>query len=133
VASRLAAEKTAKFTVVGANKSGRPSKLTPERADQLVALLGAGVGVADTARELGISRRTIQVWRARAYSTRLEDQPYVDLERRIWRAIADGRSPTSAAKLTSWEEAAAMLEQEFPERWGEGAMEGALADLEANW
>ena len=94
-------------------------------------MLGAGVGVADTARELGISRRTIQVWRARAYSTRPEDQPYVELEQQIWRAIADGRPRTP--RLASWEKATAMLEDQFPERWGaaaEEALDRALADLE---
>jgi Transposase len=115
---------------VTAQKPGRPSKLTPQVAVQLAEQLGAGAAVGEAARAVGVSRRTLQLWRARAYSSRPEDQPYVSLERRIQRAVAAHRP-----RATPWEEAAAWLEAEHPERWGlrESDIDEAVAALNTSW
>jgi hypothetical protein len=94
---------------------GRPGHLTPELADAIAAQIAAGLGPGEAARACGVGERTLRTWRRRAWSTRASDAPYVDLEKRIQRALRKG-SPEEAA-ATDWEEAAAFLEQERPERW----------------
>jgi hypothetical protein len=70
-------------------RRGRPSSLTPERADTLVGLFAAGATVTDAAATVGVTRRTVELWRARAYSTRPEDRLYVDLEKRLQQALVE--------------------------------------------
>jgi transposase len=116
---------------VSAQKLGRPTKLTPELADRLVALLGAGSTVTAAARELGVSRRSIHYWRSRAWSRRDQDRPFVELERRIVAARLWALRPPAQ----SWRQSAAFLETEFPQRWGvhEGAVDKLLAELDNSW
>jgi transposase-like protein len=90
-------------------RPGRPIALTSERADRLVALLGAGASVPVAARALGVDPATIRNWRARAWSQRPQDQPFVELEKRLQAAAAQGQ--------VDWEASAAWLEREFGERW----------------
>jgi Homeodomain-like domain len=61
-------------------KRGRPSKLTPRLAAEIVAKLTAGASVTTAAAEVGISRRTFQMWRRRAYSRDPRDLAYVAVE-----------------------------------------------------
>jgi len=96
--------------------AGRPSRLTPEVADALVELLGRGTTVTEAAAQLGIARRSIQGWRARAWSRRPEDRPYVELEQRIQRALPPVE-PEPERPLQTVEEAIAWLQAEAPERW----------------
>jgi hypothetical protein len=93
---------------------GRPTLLTAARADELVRLIGVGSTLANAAQAVGISPRALRAWRARAWSQRPEDQPHVQLERRLVAALAVWREPPA---LPSWEAAAAALEAQFPERW----------------
>ena len=60
--------------------------------------------IGSAATTLGITARTIQLWRGRAYSTRAQDRPHVELERRLQRAL--GRRE---ARLTPWEASALAL------------------------
>jgi hypothetical protein len=85
-------------------RPGRPTKLNDELADRLVLLVEAGVPLSSAATTLGVTARTIQLWRARAYSTRPQDRPHVELERRLQRAL--GRRE---AVMTPWEASAAAL------------------------
>jgi hypothetical protein len=64
---------------------GRPSKFTPDLGWKLVALLVAGVPLVRACDEIGISPRTAQRWRARAWSRAPGDAPYVAIERALWR------------------------------------------------
>jgi hypothetical protein len=84
---------------------GRPAKLNDELADRLVTLVAAGVPLSSAATTLGVTSRAIQVWRRRAYSTRPQDRPHVELERRLLRA--EGRHEAMAT--TPWEASAAAL------------------------
>ena len=86
---------------------GRPGRLMPELADAIVAQLDAGAGPAKAARACGVGERTLRTWRRRAWSSRPGDAAYVDLERRIQRALGKG-SPAEATAM-DWEEAAAFL------------------------
>lgn len=114
---------------------GRPTKLDAAVADRLVELLGAGVTITEAATELGVTRRTVQLWRARAWSRDPRDAPFVELERRLRDAVASP-SPLGAPVLTGdrdadapdpppddWREIAARLEANDPLRWGADVME----------
>jgi hypothetical protein len=96
--------------------AGRPTKLTPERADDLVVLLGSGVPVEVAARALNVSRRTLDAGspRTSCASGSSEHGP------------PDVRAPTRSARLavvlilraavTDWRAAASWLERRHPER-----------------
>jgi hypothetical protein len=75
---------------------GRPSKLTPETGWKLVGLLVAGVPLSRACEEVGVSRRTAQRWRARAWSTGPDDALPVPMEKAIQRgklAAAEVQQP----------------------------------------
>ena len=82
-----------------------------------MGLLAGGASVAAAARECGVSVRSVQAWRARAWSPRPQDRPYVELERRVQaaRVEAAARAP---APVEDWKAAAARLEEMNPLRWG---------------
>jgi hypothetical protein len=86
-------------------RRGRPAKFTPALGWQLVALLVAGASLGHACAEVGISVRTAQRWRARAWSRDPADAPYVEIERALWvgrvaaaqvgqRVIEDTRRPS---------------------------------------
>jgi hypothetical protein len=85
-AGALVAKKTRQTgSCVGEKKMrGRPPKFT-EVAWPLIAQLVAGKSVTAAAAEVGVSRRSVQAWRKRAYSARPEDQPYVAFEQALQR------------------------------------------------
>ena len=103
---------------------GRPTKLDDVVADRLVALVSAGATITDAAAELGVTRRTVQLWRARAWSRDPRDAPHVELERRLRDALAGGvgaaGQPTRSLDELApddWREIAARLEANDPLRW----------------
>jgi hypothetical protein len=109
---------------------GRPTKLSPELADRLVALLADGATTTAAAAELGVTRRTIQLRRARAWSRDPRDAPFVELAKRLRDAVAspspleapvptgDGDADASDLAPDDWREIAARLEANDPFRWG---------------
>jgi hypothetical protein len=73
---------------VAATKSrGRPTKLTDDVAWRLVGLICAGHSITAAAAEIGVDRRSVERWRARAYSSRPEDAPFVSFERALTRGL----------------------------------------------
>ena len=96
---------------------GRPTKLDQASADRLVALLRSGVTLEAVAAILDVDRRTVQRWRARAWSRDPRDAIYVELEKRLREAPA-ATARAVASQLPAWETVAAGLELEHPERWG---------------
>ena len=68
-------------------RPGRPSKLTSTTAAELVARLTRGDTISRAAADVGVTRRSVAAWRARAYSSRPEDRPYVEFEQSLTRGL----------------------------------------------
>jgi len=115
-------------TAKNRRRRGRPSSLTAELADAIVAEISAGSTLGEAARACGVGSRTLRTWRRRAWSPREVDAPYVVLEKRVQRALRKS-SPLDAQSM-SWKEAAARLEVEHPERWALPDLDDVLAELE---
>jgi hypothetical protein len=90
----------------------RPTKLTIEVQDRVVALIRAGNTVQVAAQAAGICRRTFHLWMAR------DDDPYRAFRAAVEQARADAEASLVArAARGNWRAAAFLLEQRFPERW----------------
>ena len=100
-------------------RGGRPTKLTPELGDELLARLAAGAGLAEAASASGISERRLRAWRQRAWSPRAEDRAYVELERRL----RDVRAETAARDPEAWRSTAEIL-AENERAWNDLFAEG---------
>jgi hypothetical protein len=102
-------------------RAGRKTLLTPELAEQLVAILRAGNYVEVACTAVGISRRTFAEWMRRGRTFKPEDEPYRRFRERAERARAEGEVRNVAqianAATTSWQAAAWMLERQYPDRW----------------
>jgi hypothetical protein len=73
----------------------------------------------EAAAACGLSERTLRSWRRRAWSERPADRPFIELERRLQRAL--GRREERQLQQPAdddWLEAASRLEQQHPARWG---------------
>jgi hypothetical protein len=98
---------------------GRPTKLTPELADDLVLLLAAEASSARAARAVGVSERSVTRWLRNGL------QKNVERARAATPATTDALSEArlvvliSRAALTDWKAAAWLLERRHPERWAE--------------
>jgi hypothetical protein len=64
-----------------------PIAVDEDVADEVVALITAGHSITSAATQVGVSRRSIQMWRRRAYSRAPEDAPYVAFEQYLQRAL----------------------------------------------
>ena len=74
--------------MAGAKKPpGRPPTFTHDVAWRVIGLLTAGSTVKDAAAEVGVTPRAIQLWRARAYSSRQEDATFVAFEQSLQRGL----------------------------------------------
>jgi hypothetical protein len=102
--------------------AGRPSKLTEERADDLVVLLAARVPVEVAARSVNVSRRTLDRWlRQEGFRERIERARARDTGEHggvIGGAAGRAAPPRRRARrrASAW-----YLERRFPERWAERA------------
>jgi transposase len=99
---------------------GRPTLLTPERADDLVLLLSAGASVPRAARAIGVGERSVRRWlgerglhekviEARAATPETTD------------ALQEARLVVLVARAAEhdWRAAAWFLSRRYPERWSE--------------
>jgi transposase-like protein len=80
---------------------GRPTKLTLELRDQLLAQLAVGAGLAEAATASGISARTLRSWRQRAWSARGAGPTLRQLERRLRDARASAPREPEAWRSTA--------------------------------
>jgi transposase-like protein len=107
----------------GTRTRGRPTKLTPELGDQLLAQLAGGARLAEAASASGISARTLRSWRQRAWSARPQDRPYVELEQRL----RDARATAARRDPEAWLTTAEILEANEC-AWSDLFAEGELPD-----
>jgi transposase len=106
---------------------GRPTKLTPERRDDLTLMLAHGVPVGVAARSVDVSPRSVRRWLAEG-----------DLRERVAelrtarRVDPDGSGARLQARLAvlilkasehDWRASAWWLERRWPERWGAERMQ----------
>lgn len=97
---------------------GRPTKLTPERADDLVLLLAAGASTARAAAAVGVGERSVTRWlregglRERVRAARASKPDPTD-------ALSEARLVVLIAKAAQhdWRASAWLLERRYPERW----------------
>lgn len=99
--------------------AGRPTLLTDEVADLLVASLRYGNYVTVASRSAGISWATFKVWMVRG---REGEEPYAALRERVEKARAEGQvrlvAIVAKAAETDWRAANWLLERQWPDQWG---------------
>jgi hypothetical protein len=102
--------------------AGRPTLLTPELGDRLVLMLSAGNYLHVALAAVSVGAQTFRDWMARGLSGKLADEPFRELRERVEQARAEGevRLVTSIARAAQddWRAALALLEREYPDRWG---------------
>jgi Homeodomain-like domain len=99
-------------------RRGRPCGLTDAIRDRLADQVASGLTLQEAAAACGLSERTVRFWRRRAWSERPADAPFIELERRLQRALGRREERQLQPAADDWMEAASRLEQQAPERWG---------------
>jgi transposase len=103
--------------------AGRPSKLTPERRDDLTLMLANGVPVGVAARSVEVSPRSVRRWlnegdlRERVAELRAAQRVEPD-------ALSEARLVVLILRASEhdWRASAWWLERRWPERWGAARM-----------
>ena|SRR5215831_14406176 len=99
--------------------AGRPTTLTPEVEDLLVASLRYGNYVTVATRAAGVGWSTFKAWMQRGAAG---EEPYAQLKERVEKARAEGQvrlvAIISRAAETDWRAANWLLERQWPEQWG---------------
>jgi hypothetical protein len=106
--------------------AGRPTKLTPQRRDDLTLLLAQGVPIKLAASATNVSPRSVRRWlregdlRERVAEVRAAEQ--VDLH---GAASAEARLVVLILRASEhdWRASAWWLEHRWPEMWGAARME----------
>ena len=126
--------------------AGRPSKLTPERAQAIALAVSEGHYLQHAAAAAGVARSTVHSWLARGRAAREQldrggepqpgEEPYLDfleaLEGAEKCAAELGIAPIRAAmERGDWRAAAWYLERRFPGHWRPGADTGARDEQDA--
>ena len=125
---------------------GRPSKLTPERAQAIALAVSEGHYLQHAAAAAGVARSTVHSWLARGRTARKrlggggdpkpDDGPYLDfldtVEGAEKCAAKLGIAPIRAAmERGDWRAGAWYLERRFPGHWRPGADTGARDEEDA--
>jgi transposase len=104
---------------------GRPTKLTPERMEQLVNLVRAGNYIEQACCAVGISKSSYYVWKARGEEDKEagNDTEYSQFMDAMNRAESEAEALcittiTKAEKDGDWRAAAWKLERKNHQRWG---------------
>jgi transposase-like protein len=104
---------------------GKPTLLTPERIEQLVAVLRAGNYIGVAARAAGVGERTLREWMQRGTSDAERERPFREFRERVEAALSEGEvrnvALIAAAASENWLAAAWLLERHFPERWSKAS------------
>jgi transposase len=97
--------------------AGRPTLLTPERADDLVLLLAAGASPARAAAAVGVGERSVTRWLRDGLRERVIEARAASPE--TAEALSEARLVVLIARAAvhDWKAAAWLLERRYPERW----------------
>jgi transposase len=100
------------------SRPGRPTKLTPELQDRIVALLRAGNYIETAARFCDVDKVTLYAWLKRG--NRQANGPFREFLNAVERAQAEAeiRDLEVIRQEPSWQARAWRLERKFPQRWG---------------
>jgi transposase len=101
----------------------RPSKLTRDTEETIVAALRAGMTDDVACGMARVSRRTLQAWLARGAQPGRAHARHRAFRAAVERVRADCEASlvarmTLAAQRGNWHAAAWLLERAYPERWG---------------
>jgi hypothetical protein len=98
--------------------AGRPTKLTPELADDLVVMLAAGMPVGRAAAAAGVPQRTLTRWLRAGLRQQVERARAEQVE--AVEALPEARlvGLVTRAARGDWAASAWWLERHYPERWG---------------
>ncbi len=101
-------------------RRGRPTKLTPEIANQIVMAITTGNYIETAAAFAGIHKDTLYDWLKKG--ARAKSGPYQEFSDAVEKALAESevRDVTLIANAAkdNWTAAAWRLERKHPERWG---------------
>ena len=116
--------------MIGSNRTGT-TKLTPERADRIVALLKAGQDRVTACSSVGISERSLREWMTQGERG---DERFVEFARRVREAEAECETRAvvqiQVKGKDDWRALAWWLERRFPLRWGDAKAASARVDAE---
>jgi transposase len=118
--------------------AGRPTKLTSDVHNQIVAAVRAGNYMETAAAYAGINKDTLYRWLRRGAKekervakdkrtkVRKEEQPFVEFSDAVKKALAEAEMRdvlviSKAADGGQWQASAWRLERKFPDRWGHKA------------
>ncbi len=101
-------------------KGGRPSKLTPERQEDIVKWLKLGFYQEDAATMSGITPSTYYAWMKKAENG---DERFLEFSEAVKKARAEAEGAhimniRKAADNGVWQASAWFLERSFPKKWG---------------
>lgn len=104
-------------------RTGRPTVFDEDVANNIVVMLRAGNYLNVAIAAAGVGRQTFHDWIKRGESTKLADAPFAEFRSRVEKARAEGEARNvaviaKAAQDGDWRAALALLEREFPDRWG---------------
>jgi hypothetical protein len=101
----------------------RGHTLTQQIADNLVTMLSAGNYLHVALAAVSVPGQTFRDWMTKgATSSKPVDEPFRELRARVEQARAQGEvrlvTAIAVAAQQDWRAALALLEREFPDRWG---------------
>ena len=101
---------------------GRPTLLSEETADQLVAMLRLGNYINVAMLACGVSKDRFSEWMRRGATGLPEDERFARFRERVEKARAEGQvrhvATVSRAADTDWRAATWLLERQYPQLWG---------------
>ena len=107
-------------------RTGQPTKLTPERQEEIVSAIQAGNYQDVAAAYAGIGRSTFYSWKARGEKDKKAKNAsiYADFLDAVKKAESDAEVRAVAiiqrAMPDNWQAAMTYLERKFPDRWSRG-------------
>lgn len=114
----------------GPKRTGRPTKCTPERTEQLCRAIRLGLYLEESCQIAGIGYSTHREWIIRAGTGR---EPYVSYAEQVKRAEAEAEARIiggiqKAASEGAWQAYAWLAERRFPARWGRSRLSPTAAE-----